>query len=60
VLGLFIAMSAGQPFGGTIEHQPTIVVVLAGTEWRKHHQGILVNCVITQNRLDYLEITCSD
>jgi hypothetical protein len=53
-------MSAGQPISETNEHQQTIVVVLAGTERRNHEQGILVNCEITQHRLDYLEITCAD
>ena len=38
----------------------SIVVVLSGPRKSTYPQGVLVGCVVTEQRKDYTEITCAD
>jgi hypothetical protein len=60
VLEFLGALVASDPFGSAAEPQPTVIVILAGTQRTNYSHGILVNCVITEWNKDMLEITCAD
>ena len=60
VLEFLGALVASVPFGSTLEHQPTVIVILAGAQRTNFNRGILVNCVITEWNKDMLEVTCAD
>jgi hypothetical protein len=60
VLEFLGALVAGVPFGRTLEHQPTVIVVLAGAQRDNFNRGILVNCVITEWNKDIIEVICAD
>lgn len=60
VLELLSALAIGQELGTAPRIEPTIVVILAGSRIRTIPNGILTSCAITQQSIEYLEITCSD